>query len=105
MLKQIQKSLGDKEAGLVEFKERDVASPGTEATAGKHAMNTLSRKLALTVVWATVCATAIAADKVKLIQGSQSSGKLTGITPTELVLEGPLQQKDICGQRSRFGDV
>jgi tetratricopeptide (TPR) repeat protein len=29
MLKQIQKSLGDKEAGLVEFKERDVAAPGT----------------------------------------------------------------------------
>jgi tetratricopeptide (TPR) repeat protein len=50
-------------------------------------MNILSRSLVLVVVCAAACATALAADKVKLLQGSQSSGRLTGITPVELVLE------------------
>ena len=89
MLKQIQKSLGSKETGLAEFKERDAAAasaPLERVRAMRHAENRFAF-WSWHALLAWPAARLAAADKVKLVQGNQSSGKITEITPTELVLE------------------
>lgn len=50
-------------------------------------MNHPFRHLLLVLVCLAPLARAVAADRIKLAQGSQSSGKITEISPTELVLE------------------
>jgi tetratricopeptide (TPR) repeat protein len=56
-------------------------------------MNKLLRRLGLAILIAWPASQLVAADKVRLLQGGQSNGRLTSITPDELVLESGSTKK------------